>query len=87
MLVFADSVFLLKDIKKGEGNEKNTLNCESRNRKKKLSAMCACVCSFADVPNTKRSVKRLVRNGLRHQAGTEIQFFICLTVLNGFEIS
>lgn len=55
--------------------------------KKKLSAMCACVCSFADVPNTKRSVKRLVRNGLRHQAGTEIQFFICLTVLNGFQIS
>lgn len=49
--------------------------------------MCACVCSFADVPNTKHSVKRLVRNGLRHQAGTEIQFFICLTLLNGFEIS
>lgn len=55
--------------------------------KKKLSAMCACVCSFADVLNTKHSVKRLVRNGLRLQTGTEIQFFICLTVLNGFEIS
>lgn len=55
--------------------------------KKKLSAMCARVCSFADVPNTKHSVKGIVRNGLRHQAGTEIQFFICLTVLNGFEIS
>jgi len=55
--------------------------------KKKLSAMRACVCSFADVPNTKYSVKCLVRNGLRHQTGTEIQFFICLTVLTGFEIS
>lgn len=52
-----------------------------------LSAMCARVCSFADVPSTKHSVKHLVRNGLRHQAATEIQFFICLTVLNGFEIS
>lgn len=87
MLVFADCVFLLKAIKRGEGSEKNTLNCESRKRRKKLSAMYACVCSFVDVPNTKHSVKRLVRNGLRHQAGTEIQFFICLTVLNGFEIS
>lgn len=55
--------------------------------KKKLSATCACVCSFADVPNIKHSVKYLVRNGLKHQAGSEIQFFICLTVLNGFEIS
>lgn len=49
--------------------------------------MCACVCSFADVPNTKHSVKRLVQNGLRHQAGKETLFFNCLTRLNGFEIS
>lgn len=87
MLFFADCIFLLKDIKKGKGSKKKTLNCESGKRKKKLSAMCACVCSFADVPNAKHSVKHLVRNGLRHQAGTEIQFFICLTVLNGSEIS
>lgn len=67
--------------------------------KKKLSEMCACMYSFADVLNTKHSVKHIARNVcikmsvkflLRSLSGIEIFFFfflICLTVLSGCEIS
>lgn len=43
--------------------------------KKKLSAMCVCVYSFADLPNTKHSVKLIARNGLRSLSRIEIHFF------------